>query len=363
MRSRILIAASSWFLLGLCLGPGCPGVSQPPASDNSGGTNNNTGGQQGDTGVTQSARTVLPSTLTLDIDEFPEDGSSPTARSINPELGTGRYCALGHTVLYRFHFLLDRGLALAAKLNHDLEGSGDDPHLAGTFIVLDHQVAYKADFSAFDIDGDGTADGSGQPGEIPAALRLWVDPEGDGTFVRFLCALITTRPSSENAGAGELYLQPGVLASEAQADVHAHIKWDRTDPAHKWNEGFTNGALREDYQVSGGHLRVDVDALADSSTQKTLRSTTTFTDNRFGVTEFNYAARTLVGTGFALASARSTGGSLLQFGSVCLRLTDCAFVLATEDCDAIDRGDLDFLPAATSADTDWPADFPEEPTF
>lgn len=347
-NGRYGVSLSLIAVVSLCAGQGCPGLGRPGSADD--GKNSN-----------PVDRTILPSVLSLDTDEFPEDSTSETARGINPGNGTGRYCALGHTVLQRFHFLLDRGLALAATLNADLLDHGVDPHLQGTFRVRGKNVAYKADFSAFDIDGDGTPDGSGQPGITPAALRLWVDPDGDGVYERFLCTLVTTRPTTDNAGAGELYLHPGVLVAESNNDVRAYVNWDRTNPAARWNEGWTSGSIRADYHVDAAHVRVDVATLADTSVQKTIRSTAIFKANRFGVTQFEYAARTLRGTGYALMNAQATGGGLERQTQACLELGSCG--LSVSGCANIDPAGMDFLDAAEGTETDWPADFPEAPTF
>src|SRR5207249_3208397 len=101
-------------------------------------------------------------------------------------------------IVRKFQQFADRALALGAAIRNDIK----DPTVTQvTGTIAGH--AYVADFSAFDIDGDGTADGSGKINETPVAMRMWVST--DQGYQRFLCALVTTRPTTSNVGAGQVY--------------------------------------------------------------------------------------------------------------------------------------------------------------
>ncbi len=330
------------------LAAGCTGTPQLPDG--------------GGDGEGQDAMRVLPTALSLDIDEFPEDSEAGDAgRRMNPPpAGHGRSLLIGCTVVHGFHRLLDAGLALAAGIHDDLDDL-DGATLEGTLPVQGAEVAYKADFSAFDIDGDGTADGSGTAADLPTALRMWVDPDGDGVYERFLCALITSRISAGGVGAGQMYLYPAALVSGVSADFRCRVSWDRQTIDDGWNEAWVTGRLLDGYALSGGHARVDVATLEDSSVQKTVRATCTFSENRFGVTELRNAARGIRGTGMVLMNAEVTGGGLSAALNVCLDLVN--LVVSPDGCDSIDTTDMDYLSAPVGDETDWPADFPETPTF
>jgi hypothetical protein len=305
---------------------------------------------------------VLPSGIALDISEFPDDSTNADKEIVSDRTFAGdqeRVCYVAGAILYGFHRLLDRGLALAAALNHDLEDPSD-PHLQGSFFVGGQMVDYKADFSAFDIDGNGTADGSGRFDTEPVALRLWVIK--NGVEIRLLCGLITTRATRESVGAGEVYLQPGVVLPLVNPDFKVFARWDRTDDAHQWNEAFTVGRLRVNVDSTAGHHRVDVDTFADGSIQKTLKSTTSISNSDFLFSELRYAARTLRGSGFALVNTEAAGTPNVSVTGLCESIGQCV-PAAGSNCAAIDSSGMDFLPASASGETEWPADYPESATF
>ncbi|HKQ50011.1 MAG TPA: hypothetical protein VJZ71_18190 [Phycisphaerae bacterium] len=308
---------------------------------------------------------VLPSGLTLDISEFPDDDVAPdTAKSAAEDRvfpsEHARVCHAAGAILHGFHRLLDRGLLLAAAINDDLVAP-TNPHLEGSFEVSDRVVQYKADFSAFDIDGDGTADGSGQFDTEPVAIRLWVLAD-DGTPSRWLCGLITTRATPDNAGAGQVFLQPGVVHPLVNPDFKVHAQWDRTNPMHKWNEAYTVGRLRVNVDASAGHHRVDVETLAENTVQKTVRSTTTIADSDFLFSELRYAGRTNRGSRVALVNTEALGTPNVLVTGLCVSLEQCEPVPG-DQCGSIDPSNMDFLPASSGGATDWPADFPDNPTF
>lgn len=345
-----MIQRCGWVVaLGVLAAIGCQGLSIPGFLSN---------------GATPSAD-VLPSGLTLDISEFPDDDVAPDTAKSAAEDRTfpsdhARVCHAAGAILHGFHRLLDRGLALAAALNDDLVDP-TNPHLEGSFEVFDRVVQYKADFSAFDIDGNGTPDGSGQFDIEPVALRLWVLAD-DGTASRWLCGLITTRATPDNAGAGQVYLQPGVVHPLVNPDFHVHALWDRTNPMHKWNEAYTVGRLRVNVDTTAGHHRVDVETLADDTVQKTVRSTTAISNSDFLFSELRYAGRTIRGSGVALVNTEAIGTPNVLVTGLCVSLEQCDPVPG-DQCSSIDPTGMDFLPASAGGETDWPTDFPDSPTF
>lgn len=350
-RNRWTVQYGVFVALGLMavVAIGCQGLSLPGFTGSS---------------LSNGKATVLPSGIALDISDFPDDDvDADSAKSTVGDRGFNgdhnRVCHAAGAILHGFHRLLDRGLALAAALNNDLQDPAN-PHLQGSFQVNGREVEYKADFSAFDIDGDGTPDGSGQFDMEPVAIRLWVLQ--DGTATRLLCGLISTRASTDNAGAGQVYVQPGVIHPMVNQDFKAYAKWDRTDPAHKWNEAYTVGRLRVNVDSTAGHHRVDVVTLADESIQKTVRSTTAISNSDFLFSELRYVGRTIRGSGVALVNTEAIGTPSVTTTGLCVSLEQCMPTQGS-DCSAIDSTDMDFLPAAAGGETDWPADFPQSPTF
>jgi hypothetical protein len=319
-------------------------------------------GDGGKTGSNSTTAKVLPSALTLNVDEFPLDATPENAKMMAgmPGMGNGRFCVLNGTIAHRFQALVDEGLTLAAKIN-DVLGQLQGSTLAGTIPVRGTNVAFKVDFSAFDIDGDGTADGSGKPNELPIAIRMWVDPNGSGQYQRLLCALITAKPDATTEGAGKLYLYPHLLAPGVSSDFYAYVAWDRTDATDKWNEGWFKGTLRGGYRMTGSHARVDLATLDNGQTQKTIRDTGTLVDNPMGVSDLGCALRTLVGLDSAIMNVKATGTNLNAQIGMCISLGDCS--LKGGDCSSIDSTGMDFLAAPTGTETNWPAAFPETPTF
>lgn len=324
-----------------------------------GGLNNNGGDQS-------AVAKFLPEGVSLDVSELPDDDASAGDKAKNDAaMGiTTPYQRTLHSaarIIHNFHRLADRSLALGAVIRNDMTDPSQT-QVSGTFNVNGMPVAYKADFAAFDIDGDGTADGSGNAVDTPVAVRIWTD-RGNG-YERFLCALVTTKPSTDNLGAGKMFAKPGAARPDAPADFQAFVEWDRTDSAHKWNEAFISGALRDVLKLNNSHQRVDV--RVDGSTselEKTVRSATEFADNPYGMTSITSSVHFKPGSGYALMSSDAvTTGGTFGFTEVCVDLENQ--VLATGgECSAFDSQDMSFIdPPATGA-SDFPADFPETPTF
>jgi hypothetical protein len=315
-------------------------------------------------GTTEEAAALFPEAVTLDISEFPDDETDPDARQA-PGVARAfvgqfeRTCKAAGAIMHGFHRLYNRGLALGAQLNDDLIDP-EDPTLEGSITVAGREVAYKADFSPFDIDGDGTPDGSGRFDTDPVAVRLWVDT--DAGMQRFLCALITTRPSAGRPGAGSMYIQPGVLHPLVDSEFRAYVFWDHTDEDHRWHEAFTNGRLRQNVQSRAGHHRVERTAVQGDAIQKTVKSTTAIDDSDFAFSEFKFAGRTIEDTGVALFNIEAVGTPSVSVTNQCISLNGCNG-LSADSCQAIDTEGMEFLSVPDGSETAWPADFPAEPTF
>jgi len=309
-------------------------------------------------------RAILPDALTLAVDEFPDDATDPDA---GPAEGAGRIfqdtdersCLAIGAILHGFQRLLDRGLALSRAVNSDLQDPAD-PHLEATMIVDGQQITYKADFSPFDIDGDGTSDGSGRFDTEPVAVRMWVLKQSGAE--QFLCALIITRPSAQNVGAGQMYMQPGVISSSVSPEFRIFASWDRTDPQSRWNEAYTLGTLRGNLQADSGHHRVEIIMLDDGSEQKTLSSVTNINASDYGFSALRFVGRTIVGSGVALVSVEGVGQPGIAVTDQCISVPGCE-PAQDDSCGSIDTDGFDFLSPPTGSETDWPADYPAQPTF
>lgn len=222
-------------------------------------------------------------------------------------------------------------------------------------------ISYRADFGAFDVDDDGDLDGSGRADTAPVAIRMWVD-RGNG-FERFLCGVVTTRPTTANRGAGSLYVKPNAAREASFADLKVFFKWDRTDASHKWNEAYVSGQVRTNYAMTTGHQRVDVRTDAGDVVEKTVRSTSNFTDTPFGFDTYSFSSHWRRGGSAVLISGLSAGGtSQVDFTDICVNLSDRA-VSDGGECDDFDTQDNDFLAAPVGDETDWPAAFTAAPSF
>jgi hypothetical protein len=312
-------------------------------------------------------RDVLPDSITLDISELGDEESNAAkmkdeeAARCTGDPAIDRTLRAGAVVTHAFHRLTDRALALGARIRSDI----DDPtqtQVEGMFPVLGGTTAYKADFAAFDIDGDGTADGSGMANVEPVALRIWTD-SGAG-YQPFLCALVTTRPSTANLGAGEIFIMPSSAIPDAPADFFVHVVYDRTDSAHKWNEAFTTGHMRPNVNTSTAHHRVDVRTNANDQVERTIRSTTTFSEHPLGFADYAFAAHFQRGGTAVLLSGLSTGGTTqVDFSNVCVDISSCTIDAGGTACSEFDTQDMSFIDAAAASQLMFPADFPSTPTF
>ncbi len=323
----------------------------------------------GNHGNPSASRDVIPDAISLDVSEVgDEDTNAAKSKDAEAARCTGdpavdQTMRAGAVVIHSFHRIADRSLALGARIRLDI----DDPaqtQVSGQFMANGEPVSYKADFAAFDFDGDGIDDGSGMANVEPVALRMWVD-KGDGAgFQPFMCALVTTRPSSENLGAGEIVFRPLAADKLASPDLQLRVMYDRTNPEHKWNESYVTGHVRGDVRMSFGRHRVDVRGVEDGTVEKTVRSTTVFVEHPLGFENYKFAAHFQSGGGAVLLSGQSLGGSIqVDFDSVCVDLSSCTIDAGGAACAGFDIQDMNFLDPPVGAETDFPADFPAEPTF
>src|SRR5262249_54554110 len=152
---------------------------------------------------------------------------------------------------------------------------------------------------------DGKPDGSGNAVDLPVAIRVWTDL-GSG-FQPFVCALVTVKPSTDNLGAGAMYVKPSAANSDAYSDLQMFVQWDRTDSSHKWNEAVLEGQVGPLYKVSSCRARVDVRQDSNNVVEKTARSTAGLSDNPWGLMSISLATHwQQLGT-FALISGQATG--------------------------------------------------------
>lgn len=324
---------------------------------------------------------ILPEAISLEIQELGNEENN-AAKSKNNERCTGnpaldRTLRAGALVLHAFHRLADRGIALGAKIRNDMTDPAQT-QVSGNLFPPGMTVPYKADFGAFDFDGDGTADGSGLANVEPVAVRIWVD-KGSG-YERFMCALVATRPTNANLGAGQMYFKPiaphrdmpppqggnasmGGAGGAPPEDVQIFVKWDRTDATHKWNEAYISGHLRPDVHIGSGHQRVDVRSADGTTIEKTVRSSDTFTDHPLGFENYQFSSHFRRGESNVLLSGLSTGGTMqVGFTNVCVNVATC--VLDTQGaCSTFDTQDMAFIEAPAGGETDFPAGFPDTPTF
>lgn len=306
---------------------------------------------------------LFPESIALDISELPDDSTDPGAKNapqVTEYLGIRRTLAASATIIGAFHNLADRSLALARRISIDMS----DPaqvQVQGTFFADLQPVLYKADFAAFDVDGDGVSDGSGNAVDLPVAVRIWTD-RGEG-YTQFLCALITTKPSLENLGAGRMFVRPNAARADAYADFQFQAVWDRTDAAHKWNEAYLTGQVAPQYAMSIGYKRVDTRTYADESVEKTVRSNSSLTMSYAGFEEYNFASHFRRFEPYVLLDAESSGGALqISLEDMCVDLM-LGQVNEAGACDGFDLTDFTPLAEPGGDEPMFPAAFPAEPTF
>lgn len=360
MRASITVTtvmiAGIWLVLG-----GCPAATVTNGVGEA-GDNTQTDGttDPNDTTAGTKPDAFLPTAVSLEIGELPEDADTASQSSQLLQNVHQRVVRSSATVIHRFHRAADHALQAAAALRDDMT-SRSQTQVAGTFTVDDDEITYKADFAAFDIDGDGTVDGSGNAVTLPIALRIWTDV-GNG-YERFLCALITQKPTQTTFGAGQVYVMPSVVGPIAPTGMQLYVNYNRTGGAHRWNEAYVAGRVHPRYGVTIGRARVDVRVDNSSNTEKTVRAAYQFSENPYGFETFQSAAHYLVGGTGLLASAVATGGTAqAQFTNVCVDLQDQSLAVGGQ-CDSFDTQDMALLDVPTGAEANFPAAFAETPSF
>ncbi len=328
---------------------GCPG------SNTQTGGNTNAGGQ-----VAVEVPEFLPGAISIDVTELPEDPNTLETAAVTRDTFE-RILRTSSTVVLRFHELADRVLGFGALIRKDMT-SPTQTQVQGTFDVGGKTVAYKADLAAFDFNGDGRPEGSGNASELPVTLRVWTD--AGGGYQRFLCALVSERPSSANVGAGQLYLHPGAALSEI-GDVQLYVDYDRTAPEHGWNLAYFSGLLHPLYDVNIGIARVDQRTNTSGGLEKTVRTSQQLAIDPYEFTTFQSAVHWAVAQPTLLMSVAATkAGVSLTFANLCLDFeTRAPTTPGTDPCSGLDTQDMTLLPVPLGGENTFPAAFPEQPTF
>jgi hypothetical protein len=345
MRATLALIAPLAVGIALLAG-GCPGT---------GGT-----GGTGD-GNTPTVAAFLPAGVTLDISELPQDSDTDTGQNAATQRNAyERVVRNAATIVYRFHRFADEALARGA----DIRAAMTDPNqiqVTGTFTINGVQVAFKADFAAFDFNGDGHLEGSGNAHTEPVALRVWAD-RGSG-YQPYFCALVTKRPTTANLGTGSVYAKPSAANAAAPDNVQVFVDYDRTQADHKWNLAYVSGRLHPNYTISNGFARVDVRTNAAGGTEKTVRNSDTFSNNPYGFQTYQGSVHYQVGGTFALLSAQATATTgEVSFTDKCVNLTTRELVTGGQ-CDSFDTQDMVFLDVPIGGESTFPVAFPTTPTF
>lgn len=339
---------------------GSDGSGSDGSSDDSVDSDDSTDGSTDDVDLADSAD-VFPDSVEIAVDEV--DEAAETAKSLNqaPRDGYRRTLRAAYAVVNAFQAAADRSLAIVRQVRHDVT-SLDQTYVTGTLLVNGAEVPYVADFSAFDFDGDGTDDGSGNMTEFPVALRMWTD-RGNG-YERFLCALVSERRTSRHLGAGAMYAHPASANDAADESFQFKIEWNRTGETERWNTGFTTGIVAEGYEMSAGAQRIDAQSDGTGVISKAVRSNAVFTSSPLGFETYKFIVQYYIdGLRLALMSAESTGSDVVDanFEDVCAYLGNWAD-LAVEQCSALAALEFDYLPTPDGTETAFPEDFPEQPT-
>ncbi len=337
--------------LSLVVLDGCTPITEALTGNPPGSQNTN-----GDKEVT----TFLPSAITLDVSELPEDEDTVALSAQGTRNIYQRVVRSSASVVHRFHRMADNGLALAATIRDDITDP-NQTQVEGRFVYRGAVIDYKADFAVFDFDGDGNAEGSGNAVDLPIALRIWTD-RGPG-YRQFLCALITTKPSTDNVGAGEFYVHPNAVDAFTSADLNIHTIYDRTDERHRWNVAYLSGAVHPQHALDDGVARIDVRTNDDDAIEKTARAAYVFDNDVYDFGTLQSAVHYLRGGTGLLATAQYTvGDAQLGFTNICVNLADRT--LADEGaCDDFDTQDMTLLDPPIGNESEFPAAFGEEPTF
>ncbi len=333
-------------------------------TNDSGSNGDDSGGDDSDGGDTSSDIYDIESLFpdpTIDVDDA--DDELATAKSNNAsKLGDGqiRTVRAGVAITNAFQFAAFEALALARQVRNDVTSAAQTYAVGELKLADGTSVPYIADFSAFDIDGDGVADGSGNVQDVPVAVRMWAD-NGSG-YQRFLAAVIEERRTPTHLGQGRFFVHPNAAISERPADLQIAMAWDRNGDSHRWNEGFVSGQLSDDYAFEIGAARVDLRSGGEANLEKTIRSNSLFTASPLNFETYKLSVHYGITLPIvALISAESTGSTLVDanFSGQCVMLNGSE--PEADACALFDTSDVDFLETPTGSEADFPADFSEEP--
>ncbi len=336
----------------LALG-GCPTTSTTTTTTTTGtGTGTGTG-----TTDTSDIQSFLPSSVSLDVSEVSAVQSART-----PADGYRGIVRGSADIVEMFQNAGDIVVSIGQQITDDLTARTQS-QVSGELTINSTTVSYKCDFGAFDFDGDGTLDGSGNSQTVPVAFRIWTD-RGSG-FVQLMCGLVTVLPRSGNLGAGTLVARPVNGDGSAPADQQLLIQWDRTDSAHKWNLAYVSGSVDQSLQVKAdiAYTRVDLRENGSGVTEKTVRASADFQQHPNGYTSMQSAVHYQRQSTALLLSAQSTGGTDTTTASnLCLNFADFSD-LSGAACLSFDTQDMSYLPLPVGGENAFPAGFTESPTF
>ena len=205
-------------------------------------TTNNTTDTTGD-----DTTMILPESIALDVDELDATEQSAAAAPSPSLSGGSQPLEIAQSEADRTMTQLDEIMTRFAIIN-TMVTSAADVQVTGT-IMWDTRVPgatigaggsripnpgsgagtardIKVDFSAFDYDGDGTADGTGNPTTAPVAMRVWVT-DAAGTYQPAACGLIGVLPTASHPGSGHMVTLS--YARNSDGDI-AIVEWDQDDP-------------------------------------------------------------------------------------------------------------------------------------
>ncbi len=347
------LTVASLIVVSLAFTAGCPGVSLTP-----------NGGTAGSTVA------ILPDSITLDVDELAATNQS-AAPMPSPSLSGGSSpLEVAQSEADRTMAQLDEIMLRFAIIN-SMVTSAADVQVSGT-IMWDTRVSgstvaaggsrlpnpgsgagvardIKVDFSAFDYDGDGTADGSGTPTTAPVAMRVWVT-DAVGTFQPAACGLIDVLPTALHPGAGHLITLS--YARNGDGDI-AILEWDQDDPTVQtlstWDEhpegigwGYSSFWVQHETVLT--------------QLQKSVAST-------IG-TDYVAATWYELAPAAAAISHMGTWADYLAHPPVVQYEFFVSWLAATAtDAQSVDVTNLECIESPDPADFIWPLAFPVGPTF
>jgi hypothetical protein len=351
----------------------------------------------------------FPESVGIDVSQAGSDAAALKTQAATTDFSD--IISLGPIVFNGLNLLLDDFLGPLSSLEIPVSptvATFEGPITFAPGIVAQVMI----DFADFDLDGDGTLEGcagctcptgcapafTACPSEAaperlkPVCYRIWLRDVGQTEFNRFAAGLFdryatrddpATESDEENAGRGVFRLgvetppaSDGSLNPLAFGVIYDHK--DDADPLRKETEFFVrdrtldaDGAERE---RTDAHAVVVQEAPTVPAAAGTLRKTVKLDfretpDPEDGPGLSQYIGRFLddfdfwSGT-FRLQDVAGEDPKTVSGENVCARLSSGA---ESSQANCIDLG-IDvtgeaFLRASEVADTDFPADFPEAPTF